>query len=78
MWKSTFVPATIFRRSIRLKQTDRTYWTIQTHSDELNRDRRRNFHELNSLSLIRLIKGSTFGIGLTLAILGKKLANNTI
>ena len=31
--KSTFVPETIFGRSIRLKQTG---WTIQTHSDELN------------------------------------------
>ena len=30
--KSTFVPETIFGRSIRLKQTG---WTIQTHSDYL-------------------------------------------
>ena len=34
---------TILRRSIRPKQTDRTSWTIQTHSDELNRARRRTF-----------------------------------
>ena len=37
---------TIFRRSIRLKQTGRTCWTIQSHSDELNWARRRTFHEL--------------------------------
>ena len=36
MSRPTFVPETIFRRSIRLKRTDRTCWTIQTHSDELN------------------------------------------
>ena len=36
MWTSTFVTETIFKRSIRLKQTDRTCWTIQTHSEELN------------------------------------------
>ena len=29
--------------------TDRTCWTIQTHSDELHCARRRTFHELNSL-----------------------------
>ena len=50
MWRSTFVPETIFKRSIRLKQTDRTRWTIQTHSDELSWARR---HERNSLSLTR-------------------------
>ena len=65
MWKSTFVPETIFRRSIRLEQTDRTCWTIQTHSDELNWARRRTFHEVNSISLVRLMKMSTFGLGLT-------------
>ena len=64
MWRSTFVPETIFRRSIRLKKTDRTCRTIQTHSDELNWPRRRNFRELNSLSLARLTKSSTFGVGL--------------
>ena len=48
-----------------LKQTDRTRWTIQTHSaDELNWARRRIFYELNSLSLFRLMKTSTFGLGL--------------
>jgi len=51
MWRTTFVPETIFRRSIRLEQTDKTCWTIQTHSDELNWARRRTFHELNSLRL---------------------------
>ena len=65
MWRSTFIPATIFRRSIRLKQTDRTCCTIQTHSDELNWAR--TFHELNynSRSLIRLMKSSTFCLGRT-------------
>ena len=64
IWSSTFVPETMFRRPIRLKQTDRTSWTIQTHS---NWARRRTFHELNSLSLVRLIKSSTFDLGLTRA-----------
>ena len=41
MWRSTFVPETIFRRSVCLKQTDKTCWTIQTYSDELNWARRR-------------------------------------
>ena len=51
MWRSSFVPEMIFTRSIRLKQTDGTCWarwTIQTHLDELNWDRRRTFYELNS------------------------------
>ena len=39
---------------------------IQTHSDEVNLGRRRTFHELNSLNLARLMKSSTFGLGLTL------------
>ena len=38
---------------------------IQTHSDEVNQARRRTFHELNSLNLARLVKNSTFGLGLT-------------
>ena len=50
MWRSTFVPETIFRRCIRLKDTERTCWTIQTHWDDFNWARRRTFHELNSLS----------------------------
>ena len=50
MWRSTFVPETIFRRTIHLKQTDRTCWTIQTHSDEINWARRRNVYKHNSLS----------------------------
>ena len=37
-------------------------WTIQTHSDELNWARRQTFHELNSLSLVPLMKSSTFGL----------------
>lgn len=48
-----------------LKQTDRICCKIQTLSDELNWARRRTFHELNSLSLVRLIKSSMFGSGLT-------------
>ena len=39
-------------------QTDRS-WTIQTYSDEINRARRRTFHEVNSLSLVRFLKSST-------------------
>ena len=64
MWRSTFVPETIFRRSIRLKQTNRTCWTIQTHLDELNWARRRTFLEVNSIILVHLKKSSTFGLGL--------------
>ena len=64
MWRSTFVPETIFRRSIRLKKTGGTCWTIQTHSDQLNWARCRNLRELNSLSLARVIKSSTFCLGL--------------
>ena len=45
---------------------DRTYWMIQTHSDEVNLGRRRTFHELNSLNLARLMKSLTFGLGLRL------------
>ena len=51
MWRSTFVP-----------ETDRTCWTIQTHSDQLYWARRRTFHELNSLSFLRPMKSSTFGL----------------
>ena len=35
MQRSTFDPKAIFRRSIRLKQSRRTCWTIETHSDNL-------------------------------------------
>ena len=46
-------------------ETDRTCWTIQTHSwDEINWAISRNFHEIDSLSLVRLMKSSTFGLGL--------------
>ena len=64
IWRSTFLTETIFRCSIRPKQTDRTSWTIQTHSDELKRARCRTFHEVNSLSLVRFLKSSTCGLGL--------------
>ena len=36
---------------------------IQTNL--INRSRGRTFHELNALSLVRLMKSSTFGLGLT-------------
>ena len=65
VWRSTSVPETTFTPSIRLKQMDTTCWTIQIHSDKLNWARRPTFHELNSLSLFRLMKSSTFGPGLT-------------
>ena len=58
MWKSmSFCPSEA--------ETDRTCWTIQTHSwDEINWAISRNFHEIDSLSLVRLMKSSTFGLGL--------------
>ena len=62
---STFVPKIILRCFICLKQMDRMCWTIQIHSDELNWARRRTFHELNSLSLVFLMKSSTFGLCLS-------------
>ena len=46
-------PGDVLRRSIRLKQTNRTCWT-QTRSDELRLARHRTFHELNSLALRNL------------------------
>ena len=64
IWRSTFLTEMIFRCSIRPRQKDRTSWTIQTHSDELNRARGRTFHEVNSLSLVRFLKSSTCGLGL--------------
>ena len=63
MWRSTF-DSEILKRSIRLKQTNRTCGTIQAHSDELNWANSRTFHELNSLRWIHLMKSSTFGLGL--------------
>ena len=56
MWRTTFLPETIFSRSIRLKQTDSACWTIQIHLDEHNWARRRIFHEVNLLSLVSLMK----------------------
>ena len=41
IWRLTIVQETIVRRSIRLEGSDRTSWTIQTHSDELNWAKRR-------------------------------------
>ena len=63
----------MFRHSIRVKQTNRTCWTIQTHSEELNRARRRTFHEPKSGSLVRLEKRSAFGLGLSYFLLLKYL-----
>ena len=59
-------------------QTDRTCWTIQTHSDELNWARRRSFHELNLLSLLRLMKSLMFGPGLSLFMMSTPLRPITV
>ena len=69
MWRSTFFPPTIFRRYIRLKQMNRTCLAIQTHPDELNWAGHRTFHELNSLTLVRLMQCLTFGLALILQLL---------
>ena len=65
MSRPTFVPETIFRRSLRLKQTDRTCWTsIQTHS-ATNLIRPDVELSMNfSRSVVRLMKSSTFCPGL--------------
>ena len=44
--RCTFVHKTTDIRSVRLKQGDRTCWTIQTHSDELNWAKHQSFHDL--------------------------------
>ena len=66
MWRSTSVPETIFRRSIRLKQThiERVGRSKLIQMTELNWAGRRIFHELYSLSLVCLMKSSTFRLGL--------------
>ena len=69
MWRSTFFPPTIFRRYIRLKQMNRTCLAIQTHPGELNWAGRRTFHELISLTLVRLMQCLTFGLALILQLL---------
>ena len=69
MWRWTFVPETIFRGFFCLKQTDGTCWTIQTHANELNWDRRWTFHKLSSRSLVHFMKCSALGAGLTRSIL---------
>ena len=59
MKQSTFVPQSIFTRfSIKFVRF------IQNESDELNWVQRRTYHELNSLSLVRLMWSSTFDLGL--------------
>ena len=55
------------------EETDRTCWTNQTHSGELNCARRGTFHELNSLSLVPLTKSLTLGLDLRLKILIKDI-----
>ena len=57
------VPEKIFRRSISLEQTVGTCWTIQTHLNELNGARPGTFHELSSLTLVRLMNSTTFSLG---------------
>ena len=50
-----------------LQQTERSSWTIQIQSDELNWVKRRSYHELiNSLNLVRLVWSTTFDPGLSL------------
>ena len=65
MWRSTFVDPgddvqTFYPSEATRFETDTTCWTILTHSDEVNWNRRWTFHELNSLSLVRLMQSSTF------------------
>ena len=64
--------APVFQRSKWMKidvcpggDLQRFYPSDQTHPDELNLAWRRTFHERDSLSLVRLMKSSTFGLGLT-------------
>ena len=75
MYRSTFVPETIFRRSIRLEQTGTTYWKIQTYSDERNWARRRIFHELKSQPLVRLMKSSTLAKALDITVVPREREN---
>ena len=59
--------SSLFMGDVFKCNADRTCWMIQTYSaDEVDLDRRRTFHEINSLNLARLMKSSTFGLGLTL------------
>ena len=64
--------APVFQRSKWIKidvcpgdDLQRLYPSDQTHPVELNLAWRRTFHERDSLSLVRLMKSSTFGLGLT-------------
>ena len=60
MRRLTFVSETTPTCCTCLKQMDiRTCWSIQTHLDELNCNRRRTYHELNPLSLVCLMKSLT-------------------
>ena len=70
MWRWTFVQDRIFRPWDGLSVWNRRIECVgRSHSDELNWVRRRTFHELNSLSLVRLMKSSMFGVGLSYKVL---------
>ena len=60
MKRSTFDPESIFSRSFRLLQTERTSRSIQIHPVELNWDKRRSCHDLNSSELSSSELSSTF------------------
>ena len=53
----------IFKISVHLKQTDKLIAQLIIIA------KRRTFHELNTLSLVRLMKSSTFGLGYKLCVL---------
>lgn len=56
-------------RSICVKQTNRTWWSIYIQSDELSG----TYHELKSLSLVLLLWSSTFGLVLRELFVKQKL-----
>ena len=61
MWRWTFVQDRIFRPWDVLSVWSRRIERVgRSGADELNWARRRTFHELNSLSLARLMKSSMF------------------
>ena len=65
MWRWTFVQDRIFRPWDVLSVWSRRIERVgRSHSDKLNWARRRTFHELNSLSLVRLKKSSSLALGL--------------
>ena len=66
VFPKAYMKSPLFTGDVFQCNVERTCWMIQTHSDEVNLGRRRTFHELNSLSLARLMKSSTFGLGVRL------------